>query len=78
MIVSINKAEYLGNFRIKIYFSDDKVEIIDFTHFLKNAKNPMTRKYLNENLFTSFEIKYGDLIWDDFDMVFPIWDLYTN
>ncbi len=78
MIVSINKAYYLGNYQIKILFSDNKVEIIDFRQFLQNAKNPMTKKYLDEKLFASFEIKYGDLVWNDFDLAFPIWDLYTN
>ncbi len=78
MIVSINKAEYVGNYKIQILFSDDKVEVIDFRQFLQNSKNPMTTKYLDENLFTSFEIKYGDLVWNDYDLIFPIWDLYTN
>lgn len=78
MIVSIDKAVYVGNYKIQISFSDDKVEVIDFSQFLLNSKNPMTTKYLDENLFTSFEIKFGDLVWNDYDLIFPIWDLYTN
>jgi hypothetical protein len=78
MAISIQKAEYLGNYRIKLIFSDNVDQIVDFGEFLSNAKNPMTRKYLDETQFANFSIKYGDLIWNDFELCFPIWDLYTN
>ncbi len=78
MIVSIIKAEYLQNYQIQIVFSDSKVNIVDFSNFLKNAKNPMTKKYLNETLFQNFEITDGDINWNNFELCFPTWDLYTN
>jgi hypothetical protein len=78
MALSIKKAEYQGNYKIKLQFSDDIEKIVDFASFLKNAKNPMTKKYLDENLFKSYSIKYGDLIWNDYELCFPIWDLYQQ
>ncbi|OGU58024.1 MAG: hypothetical protein A2X64_00375 [Ignavibacteria bacterium GWF2_33_9] len=78
MIVSIKEAEYLKNYKIRIVFSDDKVNIVDFADFLKHAKNPMTKKYLDQNLFKNFILANGDIIWNNFELCFPIWDLYTN
>ncbi len=78
MAISIKNAEYLGEYRIKLLFSDNEIKVIDFNDFLNNARNPMTRKYLNENLFRNYSIQYGDLIWNDYELCFPIWDLYTG
>jgi hypothetical protein len=51
---------------------------VDFGSFLREAKNPMARKYLDQNLFRNFKIDYGDIIWNDYEMCFPIWDLYDG
>ena len=78
MSISIKKAVYLGEYKIKFLFSDNQEQIIDFFDFLSKAKNPMSAKYLDKNLFSNYEIVYGDLIWNDCEMCFPIWDLYTG
>lgn len=78
MVISILKAEYLGEYKIALSFSDDTTKEIDFSEMLHNAKNPMTRKYLNKDLFKTFSIQYGDLIWNDYEMCFPIWDLHEG
>jgi hypothetical protein len=52
--------------------------LIDFASFLKNAKNPMTKKYLDKKLFKEYSIEYGDIIWNDYEMCFPIWDLHEG
>ncbi len=78
MVISIQKANYLGKYKIKFQFSDGTEKVVDFEAFLKKAKNPMTRKYLDKKLFQSFSIEYGDIIWNDYEMCFPIWDLYEG
>lgn len=78
MVISINRAEYLGDYRIKFWFSDGLEKEVDFGIFLENAKNPMARKYLDKKLFSNFRIEYGDIIWNDYEMCFPIWDLYEG
>jgi hypothetical protein len=78
MVISIISAEYLGDYKISFSFSDGVKTIIDFLPFLKAAKNPMTKKYLDENLFKNFTIRYGDIMWNDFEMCFPIWDLHEG
>ncbi len=78
MIVSIRKADYLGEYRINFQFSNGIEKTIDFGEFLKKAKNPMTKKYQDKQLFQSYSIEYGDIIWNDYEMCFPIWDLHEG
>lgn len=78
MVISINKADYVGEYKIKFLFSDGVERLIDFSDFLKNAKNPMARKYLDKELFRNYTINYGDIIWNDYEMCFPIWDLHEG
>ncbi len=78
MVVSIEKADYNGDYVIGLRFSDGVERNMDFGSFLRNAKNPMTKKYLDKELFKSFTIDYGDVIWNDYEMCFPIWDLHEG
>ena len=78
MVISILSAEYTGEYKIKLTFSDGMEREIDFGAFLNNAKNPMARKYLDKKLFRNYKIEYGDIIWNDYEMCFPIWDLYEG
>jgi hypothetical protein len=78
MVISIKKAEYIEAYKIRFLFSDGIERIIDFSDFLKKAKNPMTRKYLDQKLFSKFSIDYGDIVWNDYEMCFPIWELHEG
>jgi hypothetical protein len=78
LVISINNAEYISDYKIKLSFTDGIVKVIDFYDMLNNAKNPMTRKYLDKKLFRNFSLEYGDLIWNDYEMCFPIWDLHEG
>lgn len=78
MVISIRKADYLGDYRIKFCFSDGVEQVIDFADFLNNAKNPMTKKYLDKALFQKYTIVYGDINWNDYEMCFPLWDLHEG
>ena len=78
MVISINKADYIGDYRIKFIFSDGIERLIDFSSFLNTARNPMTKKYLDKKLFKKFYIDFGDIVWNDYEMCFPIWDLHEG
>ncbi|MFN8257416.1 MAG: DUF2442 domain-containing protein [Bacteroidales bacterium] len=78
MVISIVNAKYTSEYKIEFTFSDGVVRLIDFSFFLKKAKNPMTTKYLDKQLFKNFSIEYGDIIWNDYEMCFPIWDLHEG
>ena len=78
MVISIQKAEYKGEYKISFVFSDGIKKSIDFSTFLKSARNPMTKKYLDKKLFKSFSVQFEDINWNDFEMCFPIWDLHEG
>jgi len=78
MVISIVHADYKGDYLIQMEFSDGVKKVIDFENFLRKAKNPMTQKYLDKSLFCTFSIEYGDIVWNNYEMCFPVWDLYEG
>ncbi len=77
-VIGIEMAEYAGGYKLRLVFSDDKERIVDFEPFLSHSLNPMIRKYLNLDVFGAFSVRYGDLVWSDYDLCFPITDLYEG
>jgi hypothetical protein len=77
-IVAIKKATYLGDYVIRVLFSDKTERAVDFKRFLVKSSHPAIAKYLNEELFKSFRIVHGNLNWNDYDLIFPIDDLYNG
>ncbi len=78
MTIEIVKANYLKDYTIGLEFSDGVAQVIDFEHFLSSATNNMIRKYLDKSLFKNFNIHYGDIVWNDYELCFPIWDLHQG
>jgi hypothetical protein len=76
--ISIKEARYIGDFAIRLTFNDSHGILVDFKPFLEQAKHPAITKYLDEDKFKGFQIKDGNLDWNDFEMCFPIMDLYNN
>ena len=37
---------------------------------------PSIKKYLDEKRFSNFDLTDGNLNWNDYEMIFSIWDLY--
>ena len=77
-IIAIEKAEYVEDYILKLKFSDGKEINVDFGPFLRKSLNPLIRKYLDENLFKQFTVEHGDLFWNDYDLCFPVADLYEG
>lgn len=76
--IQIKTAVYLGDFMLKIHFSDGKEKKIDFKPFLKKSLHPTLKKYMDESNFSNFQIIDGNLNWNDYELIFPIWDLYNE
>lgn len=74
----IESAKYLNDYSIYVRFNNNKERIIDFKPFLYKSQHPDLKKYLDKKLFTDFSIKDGNLNWNDYDMIFPINDLYEG
>lgn len=76
--LEITEAKYVSGYKIRLTFNDEVVRVMDFGPFLKKAQNPMITKHLNIKQFKAFQIQDGDLMWGDFEMIFPIMDLYRG
>lgn len=77
-LIEIESAEYLGEYSIQICFKDGIIRVIDFKRFLETAIQPSIRKYLDTTMFKEFNIVEGNLNWNDYDLIFPVYDLYLG
>lgn len=76
--IDIIRVERGSGYKLKLSFSDGAEREIDFEPFLRHSRNPMIRSYLNPQKFANFTLEYGNLVWDDYALCFPIADLYEN
>lgn len=76
--VEIKRAEHLGDYRLELAFSDGHVAVIDFGPFLRSSLNPDTRRFLESKRFGKFSLVHGNLVWGDYEMCFPVEDLYKG
>jgi hypothetical protein len=76
--LAIADANFIGDYVIRLTFNDGHKILVDFKPFLEESNHPSIKKYLNDELFKSFSIQDGNLDWNDFDLYFPIEDLYKN
>jgi hypothetical protein len=77
-VIAIEQVEHLRDYVLRLKFNDGKETEIDFEPFLRRSLNPLIRKYLDPTLFGQFTVEYGDLFWNDYDLCFPIADLYEG
>jgi hypothetical protein len=77
-IIEIISAKYIGDYAVRIFFNDGSNKLVDFKHFLETSLHPSIHKYLNEEKFKQFEIIDGNLNWNNYDMIFPVYDLYND
>ena len=77
-LISIKKARYINEYKIYLKFNDNKEKILDFKNFIIKSKHPDIKKYKDKNLFKKFNLEYGELQWNDYELVFPINDLYKG
>jgi len=76
--LKIDSAKYLSDYAIRIKFSDGNEKVVDFKPFLSKSIHPSIKKYLDENKFSHFSLTDGNLNWNDYDLIFPISDLYNG
>jgi hypothetical protein len=77
-MMDITKAAYLEGYRIRLEFDDGSVQEVDIQPFLSRAQHPSIRAYLDLEKFKAFRLEYGDLVWGDYELCFPMVDLYNN
>ena len=77
-VISIEQVNQLDSYKLQLIFNDQSRQLVDFQPFLSKSSNPLIRKYLAAEEFAKFAIDDGDLEWNDYDLCFPIADLYEN
>lgn len=76
--LAITNVEHLNNYKLLISFNDGQQQLINFEHFLFHHSHPDITKYQDINLFKNYSITDGDLEWSDYELCFPIADIYQN
>ena len=71
-------ARHVSGYRLGLRFSDGHLSTVDFEPFLKNSAHPSIRAYLDLKRFKNFTLEDGVLHWNDFDLDFPMADLYEG
>jgi Protein of unknown function (DUF2442) len=77
-VISIAEAEYIEPYKIHLWFNDGHEHVVDFEPFLAKSHHPEIKKYLSKELFRDFSIAHGRLDWNDYDLCFPMQDLYEG
>ena len=76
--IKVKSAKYLSDYVIRIHFNDETEKLVDFKYFLKNSSHPAINKYLDEEKFKNFDVVNANLNWNDYDLIFPLEDLYQG
>ncbi len=76
--LEIESAEYIDGYKLELTFNDGKISIVDFKNFILSSGHPEIKKYQDKNLFKNFNLTYGELEWSDYDLAFPVSDLYEK
>ena len=76
--INILEVINLGDFKLKLVFDDQKQQTIDFGPFLAQSKHPDIRAWLDRAKFEQYRLCDGELVWGDYELCFPLIDLYQN
>jgi hypothetical protein len=76
--INILAAEQVSEYRLRLSFDDGTAQVVDFFPFLSHSRHPDIRVFLDPSRFSEFRLEYGELVWGDYDLCFPIMDLYRN
>ena len=76
--IFIKEATYINDYKINIKFNDGKEQLLDFKEFISTSMHPDIKKYQDKSLFKHFTLQDGDIEWNDYELAFPIYDLYQG
>lgn len=76
--INVIAATQTEKYRIRLRFDGSTEQEVDFEPFLGQSLHPDIRAYLDPVRFGAFRIEYGELVWGDYELCFPVIDLYRN
>ncbi len=77
-LIEVTSCIYVGDYTLSIQFNDGSRRLVDFKPFLESSLHPSIRKYLDQERFRQFEIVDGNLNWNDYELIFPVKNLYDG
>jgi hypothetical protein len=77
-VINIISVKPLDEYVLRIDFDDGTMQDVNFKPFLSKSQHPDIRSYLDHARFALFRIDHGELVWGDYDLCFPMMDLYLN
>jgi len=77
-VINIQKVEKIDAYTLHITFNDSTEQTVNFKPFLSESSHSDIRKWLDKKKFNQYRIEYGELVWGDYELCFPMYDLYTN
>jgi hypothetical protein len=77
--ISVVNAQYIGDYKVEIFFNDTTSKVVDFGVFFLKKNHPQFNKYKTISNFKKFKIDQGNIVWgENWDLIFPIYDLYKG
>ena len=77
--ISIVSAQYIEGYKVRIMFSDNTWQAVDFEPFLFAHSRGYYDKYRKPTIFKRFKVEKGNLVWGkDWDLIFPLDELYKG
>lgn len=77
-VIFIEAAKPEQGYALNLRFNDGATKTIDFAPFLSRSQHPQIRSFIDPAKFANFRVEHGDLVWGDYDLCFPIADLYNG
>jgi hypothetical protein len=75
--MKVKSVKHIQEYLLEVSFENGTVRQIDLKNFLLTAKNPMTTKFRDIELFKNVRIEYGHLSWGDGEMDLSAESLYN-
>jgi len=77
-VINVVAAEIVGDLQLRIRFDDGTEQTVDFRPFLTASLHPDIRAWASQERFSQFRVENGELLWGDYELCFPVMDLYRN
>ena len=77
-LLSIKVVRYQPDYKLQIHFNNGADKAVDFKPFLSQSQHPGIRAFLQPEKFQGFRVEHGDLVWGEYDLCFPVADLYRG